>query len=297
MHKKTQFIRRKELDQQLGVEVIFASELQQHTHSFKFRAAWNVVDNIDAKGFLAASSGNFGQALAYAAHLKGRRCIIVMPDNSAKVKIDAVRSYQAQVELIDTTKKSRAQRVAELAKEHPDFYVASAYDCEHVIQGNSSLGIEIAKQNFAADMILAPIGGGGLSSGIVVGMTRQGDDTPVWGAEPALADDAIRSLQAGRLLRNIQEPQTIADGARTVSLGERNWQILRTGLAGILSVTESSIHQAMRLFHTQGLRVEPTGSVTLGAIIEHRERLEGKRVVAVISGGNVDDAVLARVLE
>jgi threonine dehydratase len=254
-----------------------------------------VVQNIPSEGFLAASSGNFGQALACAAQMNNRKCIIVMPENSAKVKIKAVQSYDATVDLIDTTIKSRSQRVNELAMEYPSFHVASAYDCDHVIAGNSSLGREIAEAGLGVDMVLAPIGGGGLSSGIVVGLGECEDQVPVWGAEPSLANDAIRSLQAGYLIRNEHEPQTIADGARTVSLGEKNWRILKDGLRGILSVEELYIYEAMRWFAREKLRVEPTGCLTLAALIQHCDHLHGKKIVAVISGGNVDDSVLAKV--
>ena len=291
MHRQTSFVTLPAINDVLSAEVIFASELQQVTNSFKFRAAWNVVDGISADGFLAASSGNFGQALACAAQMKGRSCIVVMPDNSAKVKIQAVRSYGATVDLIDTTKKSRAERVAELAVQHPSFHVASAYDCDLVIAGNASLGKEIAKQNFGADMILAPIGGGGLSSGIVLGLCNQGDNTPVWGAEPLLANDAIRSFETGLLLKNEREPQTIADGARTISLGSKNWCILKDSLGGIFPVQESFIWEAMRLFSRQKMRVEPTGSLTLAALLQHQSDIRGKKIVAVISGGNVDDSL------
>ena len=291
MHRQTSFVTLPAINDVLSAEVIFASELQQVTNSFKFRAAWNVVDGISADGFLAASSGNFGQALACAAQMKGRSCIVVMPDNSAKVKIQAVRSYGATVDLIDTTKKSRAERVAELAVQHPSFHVASAYDCDLVFAGNASLGKEIAKQNFGADMILAPIGGGGLSSGIVLGLCNQGDNTPVWGAEPLLANDAIRSFETGLLLKNEREPQTIADGARTISLGSKNWCILKDSLGGIFPVQESFIWEAMRLFSRQKMRVEPTGSLTLAALLQHQSDIRGKKIVAVISGGNVDDSL------
>jgi threonine dehydratase len=297
LHRPTQFHSFPFVNEYLDMTVIFASELNQVTNSFKFRAAWNVVNSIEAKGYLAASSGNFGQALACAAQLKGKRCIVVMPENSASVKIEAVRSYGARVDLIDTSLISRAERVSQLARENPQFYVASAYNCDQVIKGNSSLGREIAQQNFSADMILAPIGGGGLSSGIIVGMCDEGDETPVWGAEPTVANDAFLSLQTGELICNQSEPQTIADGARTVSLGKKNWKILQEGLRGILQVDEKYIFKAIRMFHSLGLRVEPTGGVTLGALLQHQATLKNKIIVVVISGGNVDDAVLKRILQ
>lgn len=276
-----------EIDRRLGMEVYFASELDQVTHSFKYRAAWSVVSNLPAKGFIAASSGNFGQALACACLRQERKCKIVMPTTSAKVKIEAVRAYGAEVIFVDTTKCSRADKVKEVSVQYPDYYVASAYDCEYVISGNSSLGVEIAKQDQTFDLIITPVGGGGLSAGIIQGLHSQNDFTPVWGAEPLMADDLYWSLQAHKLLRHDIEPQTLADGARTLSVGRKNWAILKRDLAGVIRVTEDSIQLAVRLFWKHGLRVEPTGALTLGALLQTTE-WKGKRILAVISGGNVD---------
>ena len=162
-----------------------------------------------------------GAALALAAKEANKGCTIVMPHTSAQVKIDAVKRHGAVVDLIDVNRVSRAQRVEELRKENPTWYVASAYDCEHVIDGNSSLGDEISQSGINMDRLIVPIGGGGLSSGILVGLRRSKCDLSVIGAEPAMANDAIRSLSTGRLISNETEPQTLADSARTVSLGAR----------------------------------------------------------------------------
>ena len=275
------------IDQLLGMEVYFASELEQITHSFKFRAAWSVVNNINAEGFIAASSGNFGQALACACQRLGKACVIVMPTTSAQVKINAVYSYGAEIIFVDTRMQSRADKVNEVTKGYPSFYVASAYDCEQVILGNSSLGVEIAHLEQEFDLIIAPIGGGGLAAGIIQGLRGSGDETPVWGAEPFLADDLYWSLKAQKLLKHDIEPQTLADGARTLSVGRRNWTILKENLINVIQVSEEKITQAVQLLWKMGLRVEPTGALTLGGLLE-TEDWKGKKVLAVISGGNVD---------
>lgn len=290
----TQIERFDNVNQQLGMDIYFASELGQVTHSFKFRAAWSVVSNIQAKGFIAASSGNFGQALACACQRQERDCKIVMPTTSAKVKIEAVRSYGAEVIFVDTRKQNRADKVKEVSAQYP-YHIASAYDCEHVISGNASLGIEIANMEEKFDLIIAPIGGGGLSAGIIQGLREQGDQTPVWGAEPLMADDLYWSLQADKLLRHDIEPQTLADGARTLSVGRRNWAILKEEIAGVVCVTEESIQEAMKLFWKNGLRVEPTGALTLGALLQTLA-WKGKKILAVISGGNVDQEVFERLI-
>src|SRR5262249_9691596 len=234
------------LSRRLGVDLIIASETFQHTGSFKFRAAYNVVAKVPQDLILTASSGNFGQALAYACQLLKKRCVVVMPDTSVSMKIAAVREFGGTVDLLDVKAKSRAQRVAELAAEHPEAYVASAYDDPLVIEGNASLGVELSSLNRPFDSVVAPIGGGGLTSGIITGLRAGHRDITVFGAEPLLANDAARWLRAGRIVANDAEPQTIADGARVLSVGKHNWAVLRHGLAGIIEVSEEHIKEAVR---------------------------------------------------
>ncbi len=279
----------------LGLDLTIVSETFQHTGSFKFRAAYNLALNVAEDTILTASSGNFGQALAYACKLLGKKAVIVMPATSAKVKIDAVRGYGATVDLVDTEKIGRNERVAQLAAEMPEAYFASAYDDDFVIEGNSSLGDEIAPLDL--DVVVSPVGGGGLISGISKGLCRNGSRTKLIGAEPQTANDAARSLRAGELIVNEREPMTIADGARTISLGKRNWEIIRSGVSDILEVPDERTSEAVRLyFDLANLKSEPTGALSLGAVIEHRRNFEGKRVGLVVSGGNVDRAVYREML-
>ena len=285
------------LAQRLGAQIILASETFQHTGSFKFRAAYHLARNVPQNKIITASSGNYGQALAYACKLLRKQAIVVMPNTSAQVKVDAVREFGAVADLIDVNVVSRAARVAELARAHPDAYVASAYDDPLVIAGNASLGAELARVTPAFDFILAPVGGGGLSSGIIQGLRAHGCDTPVVGAEPLLGNDAARSLRAGEIIANEREPQTIADGARTVSLGKHNWAILRDGIHSIVEVPDENIAQAVRLLFTYAnLKAEPTGTLTVGAVLTQPEFFQNKRVCCVISGGNVDARVYAQLL-
>jgi threonine dehydratase len=279
----------------LGVDVVLASETLQYTGSFKFRAAYNLVLGVSKDHFITASSGNFGQALAYACKLAGKRCTVVMPSTSAKVKIEGVAEFGGEVDLVDVGSKSRAERVSELSAEHPNAYVASAYDDDLVIDGNSTLGIELA--SYAFDYVVCPVGGGGLASGLILGLKVGGSPAKVVGAEPAMANDAARSLEAGELIRNVTEPQTIADGARTISLGDRNWEILSKGIDGIFEVPEARIAEAVRLlFSLCNLKSEPTGALSLAAVVENRERFSGQKVCCVVSGGNVDPAVYAKMI-
>ena len=288
--RPTTFIQSSKLRDRLGLDITIATETFQHTGSFKFRAAYNLASSVEQEEILSASSGNFGQALAYACKLVGKRCTVVMPETSAKVKIDAVRGFGATVDLIDTNVIGRNERVEQLAQEMPYAYFASAYDDPYVIAGNSTLGDELAVENF--DVVVSPVGGGGLISGIVTGLKRHMQPTVVLGSEPAQANDAARSLRVGELIPNEKEPMTIADGARTISLGNLNWPIIKENVPEIIEVTEERIIEAVRLyFGLVNLKCEPTGAISLGAVLENTSKFEGRRTCLVVSGGNVDPAV------
>lgn len=293
--RPTTFIESAKLRERLGIDLTIASETFQHTGSFKFRAAYNVALNVPNDEILTASSGNFGQALAYACKLQAKKCTVVMPQTSARVKVEAVRSFGATVDLVDTAKIGRNERVAQLAEQMPDAYFASAYDDQFVIDGNSTLGNELAARKF--DFVIAPVGGGGLISGIVTGLCRNGSQSVVIGAEPLMGNDASRSLREGRIVKNDHEPMTIADGARTISLGNLNWPIIQTGVKEIIEVPDPSIIDAVRLlFDLANLKSEPTGAVSLGAVFENQGKFKGKRTCIIVSGGNVDADVYKQIL-
>jgi len=293
----TTIIRAPRLSEKLGAHIVLASETFQRTGSFKFRAAYHLVSHIENAQIIAASSGNFGQAIACACSLVGKSSIVVMPKTSAAVKVAAVRAFGGQVEFVDVNAKSRSERVEELAKVYPDAYIASAYDDPLIIEGNSSLGYEIANLGYPIDEIVVPIGGGGLASGIITGVSRAGKEIAVTGAEPLQGNDASLSLQAGRLISNDREPQTIADGARTISLGQRNWDILRGGLKRIVEVPEEMIIEAVRLlFELANLKAEPTAALSVAALLTSPDLFREKLICCVISGGNVDPAVYAQLI-
>ena len=295
--RKTTIIEAPRLASRLGVELTIATETFQHTGSFKFRAAYNLASNIAERKIITASSGNFGQAMAYACSLLGKSCIIVMPSTSAAVKVNAVREYGGEVDLIDVRVIGRAARVAQLADQNPDAYIASAYDDPLVIEGNASLGAELAALKRDFDYVIAPIGGGGLTSGIINGLLAGGCASRVIAAEPLMANDAARSLRAGHIIVNETEPQTIADGARTVSVGAHNWAVLKEGLSAIIEVPEEEIKEGLRLlFSLANLKAEPTGALSIGALLTDPELFRGRRVCCVISGGNVDPPVYREIL-
>ncbi|MBK9530065.1 MAG: pyridoxal-phosphate dependent enzyme [Acidobacteria bacterium] len=293
--RPTTFIESAKLRDHFGLDITIATETFQHTGSFKFRAGYNLALNVDNDEILTASSGNFGQALAYACKLLGKKCTVIMPVTSAQVKIDAVRGFGATVDLIDVTKVSRNDRVAQLKAQMPDAYFASPYDDKFVIDGNSTLGDEIAVRDF--DAVIVPVGGGGMISGVISSFCRNGKQTPVYGAEPKLGNDAARSLAAGEIVANETEPMTIADGARTLQLGKLNWEIIKTGTAGIIEVPDELTAKALRLyFGLVNLKSEPTGALSLGAVLADQERFRGQKVCVVVSGGNVDAGVYARII-
>ena len=294
--RPTLLLQSESLSAQLGCDLTIASETFQYTGSFKFRAAYNLLSSIPEPRIVTASSGNYGQAVAYACKLLGKKCTVVMPATSAQVKIAAVQSHGGIVDLIDVHKIGRNERVQQLLEEQPGAFSAQAYDDYRVVAGNSTLGKEIL--NAAAfDVILVPVGGGGLSSGQVVARDHAGARTEIIGAEPQIGNDAARSLRSGTLTYNEREPATVADGARTLGLGRLNWEILQHGMTDIVEVPDEITLEALRqYFRYVNLKVEPTGALSLGALMTAPERFQGKRVCCIVSGGNVDPAVYANAL-
>ena len=294
--RPTLLLRSETLSAQLGCDVTIASETFQYTGSFKFRAAYNLLSSVPESRIVAASSGNYGQAVAYACKLLGKKCTVVMPATSAQVKVEAVQSHGGIVDLIDVQKVSRNERVQQLLNEQPGAFNAQAFDDYRVVAGNSTLGMEILNTG-AFDVVLVPVGGGGLSSGQVVARDHARAPTEIVGAEPQPGNDAARSLRGGTLIYNEQEPATVADGARTLGLGRLNWEILQGGLADIIEVPDDTTLEALRqYFRYVNLKVEPTGALSLGALMTAPERFQGKRVCCIVSGGNVDPAVYAKAL-
>ena len=285
------------LKKHLGLDVILASETLQYTGSFKFRAAYNVARNVPNAHIICASSGNFGQAIAYASSLFKKKCTVVMPANAPQIKVDAVREYGADVDLVDVTKKSRLDRLAELAASLPEAYVASPYDDPLVIEGNAGLYDELVALGYDFDYIIAPIGGGGLTSGLVKGVQRAGKKTGIIAAEPLLSNDFADSMRAGKLIGDPDESNTMADGARMMKVGENNWRILREGLSAVIEVTEEQIAEGVRqLFLLANLKAEPTGALSLGAILADPARFKGKKTCCVISGANADPVLFGKII-
>jgi threonine dehydratase len=292
------------LNQALGADITLAGETLQITGSFKFRAAYNLLREEPSDEIITTSSGNFGQAVAYACMLLGKRCTVLMPANSSRSKQANVRAYGGEVKLIDTSVKSRGEYTAEMLAEHPDAFYAPPYDHYRVVAGNSTLGREIFEHfrspdsgSMGLDFVLCPIGGGGLISGIITARDILAPEVEVVGVEPLLGNDAAQSLRAEHVVTLDAEPQTIADGARTPSVGKLNWEIIRRGLKRIIEVPEDKIAAGLQtLFAAANLKVEPTAALTTGAMLMQPNLFQGKRVCLVVSGGNVDPDMYVKIL-
>jgi threonine dehydratase len=286
------------LNKALGADVTLASETFQVTGSFKFRAAYNLLAPVPQEEVITASSGNFGQAVAYACMLLKKRCTVVMPLTSSKAKQAAIRAYGGEIELIDVAITGRMERIEQLKAERPNAFFAPPYDHYRVVAGNSTLGKEIFEKLPDLDYVVCEIGGGGLISGIIVARDILASNVEIIGAEPLIANDAARSLREGHVVSLNAEPQTMADGTRTLSIGNLNWEIISRGIKRIVEVPEEKIAEGVRtLYNYANLKSEPTGALALGAMLTQPDILEGKRVCCIVSGGNVDPAVYVRIIE
>lgn len=279
------------LSQLSGAELWLKCENLQHVGAFKARGACNAVlaltDADAARGVVTHSSGNHAAALARAARIRGITAHVVMPNNSARVKLNAVRALGVEPILCEPTAAARAA-MAKQVMEQTGAVMVHPYDNPLIIAGQGTVGLEILDQMPMPDVVLAPVGGGGLLSGVLIAIKSLSPDVEVIAAEPAWADDARRSLDCG----SIQQPvryDSIADGLRT-PLGELTFPIIRELVDDILLVEESAIREATRvLLSSAKLLAEPSGAVTTACVLQHASRFAGRRVAAVISGGNLDD--------
>jgi threonine dehydratase len=296
--RPTTFVTSPRLSTVAGVDLTVATETLQYTGSFKFRGALNTVAQSSASHLIAASSGNFGQALAFACQLLGKRCTIVMPHDAAAVKVEAVRGYGATVDLVNTRMKPRAARLAELLAELPGAVIAHPSDGEPMLAGNESLGAEIFACQPTFDAVVAPVGGGGVIVGLIRAARRLARRADIWAVEPRVANDVAESFRQGRHVTLPAEPSTLADGVRTLGTSAANWATIREGCRGVIEVDEPQIVKATQLlFALANLKAEPTGALSLAAVLTEPERFQGQRVCCVVTGGNVDPAVYVRILQ
>jgi len=270
--------------------------------AFKLRGAYNKVASLDEaerqRGVISYSSGNHAQGVAYAARALGVKAIIVMPGNAPKNKIAATAALGAEIVLVGPASEERRLRAEELAAAH-GYVIVPPYNDEKIIAGQGTVGLEILEQLPNVETILAPVGGGGLISGIAAAIKLSNSKVKVIGVEPELASDARASFRAGHIVSFAAEQvsQTLADGLRTQSVGAINFEHIRTFVDDIVSVTEEEILETMlRLSANPKTVAEPSGAVAAAAFLFHSTELpDTKMNVAVISGGNIDPMLLADV--
>ena len=248
---------------------------------------------------VAHSSGNHAQAVAYAARSLGVRAVIVMPRGAARVKLDATVAFGAEIVLVGDDSSERVRRAEELAAEH-GYVPVPPYDDETLIAGQGTVGLEILKDLPDVEAVLVPVSGGGLISGVAAALKLSRSDIRVIGVEPELAADARASLRSGKLVELPAEQvgRTIADGLRVRRLGDAPFEHVRAFVDDIVAVSEDEILEAMRRLALRvRLVAEPSGAVTFAAHLFHQAELPATRLnVAIVSGGNVEPHLLARVL-
>jgi len=278
------------LDDLSGARLFFKCENFQKAGAFKFRGACNAVmaltDDEARHGVLTHSSGNHAAALALAAARRGIPARIVMPENSSRAKIRAAEAYGGRITFCAPTLSAR-ETTATRIHEETGAVMIHPYDNFFVIAGHGTVALEFLDQQPDLDAMIAPVSGGGLLSGIAIGVSAASPGMEVCGAEPEQADDAARSLREGTL-QAARPGETIADGLRA-SLCERTFSILRQREVKIITVSESEIVQAMLLvWERMKIVIEPSSSVVLAAVLKEKEHFRGRRVGIVLTGGNVD---------
>ncbi len=285
---RTPVLRSRYFDRLLEAELFFKCENFQRAGAFKFRGACNaaLTLNAAARGVVTHSSGNHGAALALAAQLNGIPAHIVLPGNTVGVKRQTVLDYGAQVIECGSSISDREATASAVVKRTGGSLV-HPFDDARVIAGQGTVGLEILEQVQDLDLLIAPVGGGGLLSGIAVAVATRASRVALVGAEPAQADDAKRSLEQGTRV-SANNPQTIADGLRA-DVGALTFPILQRYVERIVSASEAGIAAAMRLvWERMKIVIEPSAAVPLAALMEHPQIARGKRVAVVFSGGNVD---------
>jgi len=283
---RTPVMRSESLNRRTGLELVFKCEHLQRTGSFKFRGATFAVSRLaaDCPGVATHSSGNHGAALAAAAAARGLSADVVMPENAVSSKIEAVRAYGGTVHFCAPTQAARERGLAELVD--AGRVPIPPYDHDHIIAGQGTAAVELLAQDARLDAIIAPIGGGGLLAGIALAAAGLAPGVQVIGAEPSGADDAARSLAAGRRVED-HRPVTIADGLRAL-VGVRNLAIIADHRVRIETVAEPAIVEAMGLVwqHLKQV-IEPSAAVPVAAALQLQKQLTGRRVGIILSGGNI----------
>ncbi|MEW6285573.1 MAG: pyridoxal-phosphate dependent enzyme [Chloroflexota bacterium] len=287
---RTPILTSESLNQRAGAQVFLKCENMQKVGAFKFRGACNAVFSLSeeeaAHGVVTHSSGNHAQALALAARLRGIPAYIVMPDNAPQVKKDAVAGYGGQITFCKPTLEARESTMERIRLE-TGATVVHPYDNERVIAGQGTAALELLTEVPDLDVVIAPVGGGGLLSGTSIAAKGLKPGIRVIAAEPEMADDAYRSMKEGKIIPSVN-PKTIADGLLT-SLGALTFPIIHQNVEQIVTVSERGIIEAMRfVWERVKIVIEPSAAVAVGVLWERKVDLSGLKVGVILSGGNVD---------
>jgi threonine dehydratase len=282
------------LNRMCEAELFFKCENFQKTGAFKIRGATNAVFSLDdqeaSRGVATHSSGNHAAALALAARWRGIPAYVVMPENAPGVKKDAVAGYGAEIIFCEPTLVAREQGLASVVDRTGASFIPP-YNDYRVIAGQGTAAMELYEEVPELDVVMSPVGGGGLLSGTAIATSALSPKTSVIAAEPKGADDAFRSFRAGRIIPS-QNPHTIADGLLT-SLGDLTFPIIQTYVRNIVTVSDEAITEAMRtVWERMKIVVEPSAAVPLGTLLTGRQEIPGTRIGIIFSGGNVDLANL-----
>ena len=278
------------LDEMTGNKLFFKCENLQKIGAFKIRGASNAVLQLSAQeaagGVATHSSGNHAAALALAARKRGISAYVVMPNNAPKIKQVAVAGYGAEIIPCEPTLAARETTLNDVV-EHTGAVFIPPYDDVRIITGQGTCALELCQDINDLDVVIAPVGGGGLLGGTAIAVKEQHPKIQIIGAEPANANDAYRSLQAGKILPSVN-PDTIADGLRT-SLGEQTFPIIQRYVDEIITVSETNIIAAMRhIWERMKMIVEPSAAVVLGVLLQQPQCFCSQRIGLILSGGNVD---------
>jgi threonine dehydratase len=287
---RTLILTSESLNKQVNAQVYLKCENLQKVGAFKFRGACNAVFSLTNEeaiyGVSTHSSGNHAQALALAAKLRGIPAYIVMPNNAPKVKKEAVAGYGGRITFCEPTLEARESTLSSISQETGST-VIHPYDNERVIAGQGTAALELLEDIPDLDVIVTPVGGGGLISGTAIAATGLKSGIRVIAGEPEMADDAVRSLQSGQIIPSVN-PQTIADGLLT-SLGSITFPIIQKHVEQIVTVSESAIIESMKfIWERAKIIIEPSAAVAIGVLWEKKINLSGLKVGVILSGGNVD---------
>ena len=288
---RTPVLRSTTLDDEVGAKVFLKCESFQRMGAFKFRGAWNFISQIPEErrkaGVVAFSSGNHAQAVALVARLHGIPATIVMPSFAPRPKREATQGYGAELVFYDRLGEGREALAERLARESGRTLVPP-FDHPHIVAGQGSAAAELFEDTGPLDLLFVPVGGGGLISGCALAARHAAPDCRVIGVEPEAGDDGARSFRAGQLVR-AEARETIADGARTPSLGALTFELIRRHVSDIVTVPDSALIEAMRFaWERMKVVIEPTGTLGLAALRLGRVPARGLRVGVIVSGGNVD---------